>query len=595
MAHEVCALKAWIKRRLFRILGKDPEAVVVAFCTGDAGLCRRMVDEVRALVPDRRHFVVTPENWPRMRSELRRYRIGLAPVMLTSARAAPGADRSHDRQGVVSTDALRRAAYRLAPRKILAYNSRLERHHLRLDLPSLLFWRGVPLDRIYLRPWWWPWKKRDRGVVPAGYRVLEGRACSPQRKRIAVLAPYFPYPLAHGGAVRIFHLLREMAREFDVELLAFTDPKVGRALPPANSAVTGAGEIEAGPVLEFCARVALVEKPRYREPRWASLLPPEVHEFRSPAMRRAIDEERRAFGFTAMQVEYTQLAEYGGDALVEHDVTFDLFDQIRRSLGHSVVGSAGSSIAHGTAALTAWWDWFRWHRFETRAVRRYRRVVVMSKKDAELLGRDIPCTVLPNGVDLERFRPQPEQPGQRLLFVGSFRHFPNVTAYRFFTERVWPLLHKSLCDEFPEMTLTVVCGPEYLTYWRAFTDSPEPAPDPRIRLLGFVADVRPLYVEANLAIVPTTVSAGTNVKVLEAMAMQRAVISTPSGCAGLGLLHGHSVWEAETPEAFAAGIATLIADPERRSKMARAAYGDAQRNFDWRSIGERQRDLLREL
>jgi polysaccharide biosynthesis protein PslH len=568
MVHEVRALKQRIKRWLFGVLGKDPEAVVVAFCTGDADLCRRMVDEVRALVPDRRHFVVTPENWRRMRSELRRYRIGLAPVMLAKpfAEGAPS-DRSRDRKGALSTDALRRAAYRLAPRKILAYNSRLERHHLRPGLASFLFWRGVPLDRIYLRPWWWPWKKRERGMFPAGYHALEGRACSPERKRVAVLAPYFPYPLAHGGAVRIFHLLREMAREFDVELFAFIDDKVEQALPPANSALS--------PVLEFCARVALVEKPRYREPRWSSLLPPQVHEFRSPGMRRAIAEERRAFGFTALQVEYTQLAEYGGDALVEHDVTFDLFRQIRRS----------------QPSITAWWDWFRWHRFETRAVRSYRRVVVMSKKDAELLGRDTPCTVLPNGVDLERFHPQPEQPGQRLLFIGSFRHFPNVMAYRFFTRRVWPLLR----NQFPDMTLTVVCGPEHLTYWRAFTESPEPAPDARIRLLGFVADVRPLYVEANLAIVPTTVSAGTNVKVLDAMAMQRAVISTPSGCAGLGLLHGISVWEAETPEAFAAGIATLMADPERRKQIALAAYGDAQRHFDWRAIGQRQRDLLRSL
>jgi len=563
MAHEVRALKQWsklkqwIKRRLFAILGKDPDAVVVTFCTGDASLCRRMVDEIRALVPDRRHFVVTPENWPQMRSELRRYRIGLAPLMLAHT------DRSHD-----LTNALRRVAYRLAPRKILAYNSRLERHHLRPTLASFLFWRGVPLDRIYLRPWWWPWKKRERSSVPAGYHVLEGRPCSPGRKRIAVLAPYFPYPLAHGGAVRIFHLLREMAREFDVELFAFTD-KLGQALPSADSA----------PLLEFCARVAFVEKPRYREPRWSSFLPPEVHEFRSPAMRRAIAEERRTFRFTALQVEYTQLAEYGGDALVEHDVTFDLFDQIRRS----------------QPTLSAWWDWFRWHRFETRAFRRYRRVVVMSKKDAELLGRDVPCSVLPNGVDLERFRPQPEQPGQRLLFIGSFRHFPNVAAYRFFTERVWPLLHKALPEQFPELTLTVVCGPEHLTYWRAFADSPEPAPHPRIRMLGFVPDVRRLYVEANLVIVPTTVSAGTNIKVLEAMAMQRAVVSTPSGCAGLGLSHGLSVWEAETPEAFAAGIATLLADPERRRKMALAAYDEAQRSFDWQTIGERQRDLLRTL
>ncbi len=112
-------------------------------------------------------------------------------------------------------------------------------------------------------------------------------------------------------------------------------------------------------------------------------------------------------------------------------------------------------------------------------------------------------------------------------------------------------------------------------------------------MLDFVADVRPLYVESNLVIVPTMVSAGTNVKVLEAMAAGRAVVSTSSGCAGLGLLHGHSVWQADAPEAFAAGIATLIADPERRAQIAQAAYGHAVRNFSWTAIGEKQRQLLR--
>ena len=265
-----------LKRWIFGLLGKDPEAVVVTFATGDAELCRRMAEEVRALVPGRRHFVATEANWSELRRELRRYRIGLAPVMLAR-----------------QPSALRRAAYRLAPRKILAYNSRLERHHLRPGLASFLFWRGVPLDRIYLRPWWWPWPKRERTVTPEGDRVLEGRPCSPERRRVAVLSPYFPYPLAHGGAVRIFNLLREAAREFDVELFAFTDDD---AVPPAT------------PVLEFCARMVLVTKPRYREPRWSTLLPPEVHEFRSPAMRRAIARERAAFGFEALEVEYTQLA-----------------------------------------------------------------------------------------------------------------------------------------------------------------------------------------------------------------------------------------------------------------------------------------------
>jgi glycosyltransferase involved in cell wall biosynthesis len=538
-------MKQRLKRWIFRLLGKDPEAVVVTFCTGPADLCHRMAEEVRSLVPERRHFVVTDENWERMRGELKRFRIGLAPVMLS---AGPSA--------------LRRAAYRRAPRKILAYNSRLDRHHLRCDLASFLFWRGVPLDRIYLRPWWWPWPKRERSIVPRGYRIIEGRPCTSGRRRVAVLSPYYPFPLSHGGAVRMYHLLREIAREFDVELLSFTD---------------GESEPETAPLVEFCARLVLVKKPRYREPRWSSLLPPEVHEFRSPAMRQALAEERRAFGFERLQVEYTQLAEYRGDILVEHDVTFDLFTQI-------------AGRARGlTQSLSAGWDAFRWRRFEKAAVRRYARVAVMSKKDAALLGPAVPTIIIENGVDVARFQPEAERPGQRLLFVGSFRHFPNVAAWRFFSEHVFPLL----CEKFPEIAVTVVCGPDYLTYWRAFAGSPCPPPDPRIRMLGFVSDVRPLYAEANLVIVPTTVSAGTNLKVLEAMAMERAVVSTASGCAGLGLVHDHSVRIAETPEAFAAGVATLLADPARRRQIAQYAHAHALRNFDWEAIGEKQREILR--
>jgi glycosyltransferase involved in cell wall biosynthesis len=388
--------------------------------------------------------------------------------------------------------------------------------------------------------------------------VFEGRPCAEGRRRVAVLSPYYPYPLAHGGAVRIYNLLREIAREFDVELFAFADE---------------GAQVETAPLAEFCARVVLCSKPRYREPRWSTLLPPDVHEFRSPAMKKALAQERRAFGFELLQVEYTQLAEYGGDVLVEHDVTFDLFGQILRR----------------ERTVAACWNYFRWRRFETRAAAQYRRVLVMSKKDALLLGGQ--CTVIENGVDFERFRAEPEQPGERLLFIGSFRHFPNIAAYRFFVEEVWPLVR----EQFPNAQVTVVCGPDHLMYWRAFTDTPEPVADARIRSLGFVADVPPLYVEANVVLVPTPVSAGTNVKVLEAMAMQRAVVSTTSGCAGLGLEAGRSVLIGNTAEDFAKAIAALLGDPEQRRALAMAAYDRAVRQFDWRSIGEKQRAVLREL
>jgi glycosyltransferase involved in cell wall biosynthesis len=546
-------VKRRIREAIFRLLGKDPEAVVVSFWSGEDALAERMVEEVRTLLPDRRHFTVRLEDlrvgsafslYRQIRRRLRAYRIGLAPVLFT--------DEPHP---------LRAAALMLAPRKILAYNTRLERHHLtlRTAVASTLFLRGVPLDRIFLRPRWLaPWKK-DRSVFPDTYRVIEGRPFTTGRRRLGILSPYFPYPLSHGGAVRIYHLLREAAAEFDVALFAFGNDET---------------EADIRHVAEFCTRVVIVPKPRYREPRWSTLLPSEAHEFESPGMRRALAAHRG--DYELLQVEYTQLARYPGDLLVEHDVTFDLYEQVWRR----------------ERTLSAAWDYRRWRRFETAAVRRFRCVVVMSEKDARQLSRRARnLAVIENGVDLDRFRPEPERPGRRLLFIGSFRHFPNVAAYRFFAQEVWPAIR----NRYPDLRVTIVCGPDHLSYWRAFTGELSLPADPGFEITGYVADVRPLYRKATLVLAPTVVSAGTNVKVLEAMAMQRAVVSTPSGCAGLGLKHGESVWIADSAGEFAGGISCLLDNPDLRHSVALGARRCAEERYDWKIIGEKYRKLLRDL
>ena len=548
-------MRAGLRQFIFRILGKDPEAVVISFATCDPELARRMFEEIRQLEPARRHFLVTPgefqaasawKAYRQLRKQFRSYRIGLAAVLFDND--------SRYRH-------VRRAAFLLAPTRILAYNPRLERHHLRLRtaIASWLFLRGVPLDRIFLRPKWLvPWKK-DRSVYPHAVVELTGRPTSPRRRRVAIVSPYFPYPLSHGGAVRIFNLLCEVAGDFDIFLFAFRDQETAEDLQP---------------VLDLCARIVLIGKTRYREPRWSTLLPPEVHEFRSPAMLRALARVRADHKIEAVQVEYTMLAPYAGDVLVEHDVTYELHRQV-------VARSPGISRR---------WDYWRWRRFEQKWVRRYRKVVVMSEQDRALLHQPN-VRVIPNGVELRRFTPEIERPGQRLLFIGSFRHFPNVVAYRFFTEEIWPLLR----DAIPEVTLTVVAGPDPALYWREQTGLLSIPPDDRIHLLEFVSDVRPLYVEANLALVPTLVSAGTNLKVLEAMAMQRAVVSTSSGCAGLGLEHGANIWIADQPEDFARAVQTLLEDAELRQSIATAGREHVEQHFDWKAIGARQRALLQEL
>ncbi len=528
-----------LKLLFFRFLGKDPEAVVVTFASGAPDLVRKIEAEIRLLEPKRRHFTVhqrAGSGWRiylQLRREFRHQRIGIAPVLFTDEPCP-----------------LRLAAFLLAPTKILAYNARLERHHLKLStlIASVLFLRGVAVDRIYLRPW------GENGTRQSEkHSIVEGRPLSPSRPRVGILSPYFPYPLSHGGAVRIYNLMREASKHFDLFLFAFAENP-----QPADVAH----------MMEFTARAVLMELPRYREPRWASLEPPDVCEYESPVLRRLIAEWRETYGLELVQVEYTYLASYRGDVLVEHDVTWDLYEQIHRR----------------ERTLSSWWNLYRWRRYESSVLAGYRRIVAMSEKDRLLLNHPA-VRVIGNGVDLDRFMPSPEEPGARLLFVGSFRHFPNVLAYRFFVERVWPKLSAHV----PGVSLTVIAGPDPHLYWSA------PPPDPRIVVHALVRDVRPLYEAANVIVVPTTVSAGTNLKVLEAMAMERAVVSTPSGCDGLGLEHARNIWIASEPNDFGAAIELLLSDAALRAGIARNARHVAEERYGWRYLGGLQRQIWREL
>lgn len=558
-------MKQALKKWLFALLGKHPESVVVSIASGDPKHVTAMVNEAVKLMPGRRHFLAgyaplpsvegvtnielraagAPGLWWQLRAALSSWRIGMMPVLFDDT----------------PLRALRLAAFLRAPGKVLAYNKRLERHHLQLRtaLASLLFWRGVALDRIYLRPGWLGWTTADRTVVPDRVHWLTGRETQAHRRKIGVLSPFIPYPLSHGGAVRLDAMLRQMARDFDIYLFAFRE----------NERIE-----DLGPISEYCAGAGLVDKPRYREPRWSSMLPPEVREYKSEPMRKLIEEAQRKHRIELVQVEYTQLAQYAGDILVEHDVTYDLYNQVRER----------------ERTLRAWWDWWRWHRFERAAVRRFRRVVTMSEKDSRMLG--IAHTrVIPNGVDLERFVPGNETNGSRFLFVGSFRHFPNAMAYRFFLREVWPVVKR----EMPAASLTVVSGPDPELYWQAATGEPALPAGDGATLFGFVRDVRPLYVEANIVVTPTLVSAGTNIKVLEAMAMGRALLTTPSGCGGIPVVHQTHAWIASGAGDFAAGAIALARDAALRARLAGAARNLVASRFDWATLGQMQRELVHEL
>jgi glycosyltransferase involved in cell wall biosynthesis len=277
-------------------------------------------------------------------------------------------------------------------------------------------------------------------------------------------------------------------------------------------------------------------------------------------------------------LEFTQMAQYAVDCvpapviLVEHDITYDLYSQL--------------------LALEEDWDmrrqWKRWRRFETAAWKQMTRVVTMSEKDCAAVS-GARAVALPNGVDLERFRPSGREPEpRRLLFIGSFAHLPNLLAVEFFLKQVWPLL--------PDITLHIIAGGRHEYYLERYRDRVTVnLAQPGIELEGFVSDVRPAYERATVVVAPLIASAGTNIKILEAMAMGKPVVSTPAGVNGLDLVAGEDFILAQHAAEMAQAIERLLAEPQAREHLGAAARSRVERDFGWDDIARRQADLYREL
>ena len=381
-------------------------------------------------------------------------------------------------------------------------------------------------------------------------------------RKVLIASPYPPFPLSHGGAVRMFNLIREGAREYDIVLLAFCD-----------FLATPAREL-----LDLCVEVALVRRRGSHYLR-SSEYPDVVVEFESDTFRACLKQTAARWRPAAVQLEFTWMAQYAGaypkakNILVEHDITFDLQEQL-----------LAASTDNGAARLELEKQSQKWRAFESRAWTTVDAVVTMSARDARTVRDAKEVRVLPNGVDCERFQPSGTAPEKgRLLFIGSFAHLPNLLGLEFFLKEVWPLLIPS------GYTLHVIAGarPEYFLEFyrgRVSVDLSQPG----IEWEGFVADVRDAYRRAEIVLAPLTVSAGTNVKVLEAMAMGRVVVTTPAGINGLDLEDGRDVVVARMATEFAGAIASLSNDDARRRNIERRARETAVAKFDWRAVGELQ-------
>jgi len=381
------------------------------------------------------------------------------------------------------------------------------------------------------------------------------------RPRVLIVSPYLPFPLSHGGAVRIYNLCRALADRVDFVLACFRE----------------AGEtVEYERLHEVFREVYVVDQD---EKRLDPTVPKQVAEYRNPAMADLIRTLCLEHRVDLVQLEYTQLAEYRDETgavpviLVEHDITFTLHRQLYE--------------ADGKPETRREYD--RWLEFEREALQCVNRVWTMSHDDrTEAIAygaAESHAEVIPNGIDLERFKvtPRPDGP-PTVLFVGSFRHLPNLLAFEALRESIMPEVWRAV----PDAILHVIAGPNHE---RAAVLAGKVAllkSDPRILVEGFVEDVRPAYSSADVVVVPLPLSAGTNIKVMEAMACARAIVSTPAGCRGLDLRDGRDLIVADAD--FAQAIIELLGNEGLRTNIATEARRTAERRFGWDAIAE---DALR--
>jgi glycosyltransferase involved in cell wall biosynthesis len=377
------------------------------------------------------------------------------------------------------------------------------------------------------------------------------RSVTTGKPRVLVVSPYLPYPLSHGGAVRIYNLCRALSDRMDFLLVCFREQSEA---------------VNYGKLHEVFQRVYVID--RDQRAIEGSPLPQRVAEYDTSTLHALVSEICKRELPDFLQVEYTQLASVREAApripaiWVEHDVTFLL----QRAIARHSRSEADSIEAE------------KWYGYERKWFHKYDAVWTMCAEDrkAALDAGSSPSRtlVVGNGVDTDRFRPREgSAQSPELLFAGAFRHHPNVLAFETLVREIMP----RVWIEFPSARLRVVAGCEPQRYWRGRLDD-------RVELQEFVADLRPLYARAWVVTAPLAVSAGTNIKVLEAMACGKAIVSTPAGCRGLGLVNAADCLIRETSEAFSDGIVQLLKDESLRNDLGRQARHCAERRFSWAAI-----------
>jgi sugar transferase (PEP-CTERM/EpsH1 system associated) len=381
-------------------------------------------------------------------------------------------------------------------------------------------------------------------------------------------------PVDTGGKIRSYNILRFLARDHEVTLLSYYggrhDPEYERAL---SKELTGAE------VIHTATRdgTALEQGLDYlcRLPQAA---PFAVSKFTHPKVQTAVAARLSEGRFEAAVCDFLSaslnfpLEPRTPTVLFQHNVESSLWQRL------------ASTESNLLKRLIYKIESAKMTRYEQAALRRFQHVVAVSGRDRQqMLDMDPSCeiTVVPTGVDTAKFSvaPPSQTPPARIVFTGSMDWEPNIDAVEYFCREIWPRVH----GQRPKAVFQIVGRDPHPKVRRLASLS--------IEVTGTVISVADYLRDATVVVVPLRIGGGTRLKIFEAMAMGKALVSTSIGAEGLEVQSGRDLILADDAPSFAQAVLLLLEDAQLRRQYEEAAVRLASQ-YDWSRIVQQFAEVL---
>jgi GT2 family glycosyltransferase/glycosyltransferase involved in cell wall biosynthesis len=472
------------------------------------------------------------------------------------------------------------------------HSPRLWRSHLhslpRLLLSALLtgnyafykaFWQTVPALGTVMKK-----RRQAAALVRIGDEEVFRRSLLPyqnwvkggfkRRKegakpRILMITSVVPYPPNDGGKIRIYQMLKKLASRYDIHFLCFYRDQ---------DDLEQLKEIQ-----EFCRSADAVpfsSHPMALPSR--ALFPEFCQNWISPEMSGKILDIVRTLPIDLVQIDFTMMAYYGR-LITDIPVIF-----VELDAGILQFGKSYNPAGRGWRKLLEFYEWLRMLRFELARLPEYTKVIVLNIEDEKLLKSflpDLDISTVTMGTDLDHFLEdfQPVE-NNRMLYVGSLTHHPNVDAIRWFVLKVLPLIRETI----PGALVSIVGSgdPSGIDDIRDL---------PGVEYIGQVEDVRPYLRRAAVFVAPVRLGSGMKGKVLEALAMAKPMVAASVAASGIPVVSGQHLIIADDPRSFSEGVIKLFRDPDLREKIALNGQQLIKKQFSWKRKADEMDMIYREI